>query len=174
MLNKLFGHIIYFIARLRAGLWGLLLKKIGSNVDMLNGVVIMSPQKVEIGHDTFLNEFVRIGGQNGVKIGNFVQLSQNVSLISENHKYSNPRFPIKKQGYFGKNIVIEDDVWIGANTVVMSGVTVGQGAIIGANAVVTKNVRPYSIVGGVPAKFIKYRFSKAKIALAKKLINNYL
>lgn len=174
MLNKLLGHIIYFIARLRARLWGFLLKKMGSNVDMLNGVVIMSPQKVEIGHDTFLNEFVRIGGQNGVKIGNYVQLSQNVSLISENHEYSNPLLPIKKQGYFGKKIVIEDDVWIGANAVVLSGVTVGQGAIVGANAVVTKNVRPYTIVGGIPAKFIKYRFSKMKITLAKKSINNYL
>ena len=174
MLNKLFGHIIYFIARFRAGFWGLLLKKIGSDVDMLNGVVIMSPQKVEIGHDTFLNEFVRIGGQNEVKIGNYVQLSQNVSLISENHKYSNPLLPIKKQGYFGKKIVIEDDVWIGANAVILSGVTVGQGAIVGANAVVTKNVRPYSIVGGIPARFIKYRFSNKKIALAKKSINDYL
>lgn len=174
MINKFFGFAVYSVARIRAACWGVLLKKIGNNVDMLNGVVIMSPQKVEIGHDTFLNEFVRIGGQNGVKIGSFVQLSQNVSLVSENHEYSNPLLPIKKQGYFGKKIVIEDDVWVGANAVILDGVTVGQGAIVGANAVVTKNVKPYAIVVGIPAKFIKYRFSKRKITLAKKSINNYL
>ena len=136
----------------------------------MGGVVVMSPQKVEIGHDVFLNERSLIGGQNGVKIGSYVQLSHNVSLISENHRYSNPSQPIKNQGYFGGPIVVEDDVWIGANAVIMPSVKVGKGAIIGANAVVTRNVKPYAIVGGVPAKFIKYRFSKEKIEKAMKSV----
>ncbi|MDY2949120.1 MAG: CatB-related O-acetyltransferase, partial [Lachnospiraceae bacterium] len=65
---------------------------------------------------------------------------------------------------FGKgNILVDDDVWIGYGVVVMSGVHIGQGAVIAAGAVVTKDVPPYSIVGGVPAKVIKYRFSAEMI-----------
>lgn len=128
----------------------------------------MSPQKVEIGHDVLLNVGTKIGGQSGVKIGNYVQLGYNVNIVSVNHAYQNPNLPIKKQGVFGGQIIIEDDVWIGANSVILPKVIIGKGAIVGANAVVTKNVRPYSIVGGVPAKFIKFRFSKKDISKAKK------
>lgn len=62
------------------------------------------------------------------------------------------------------DIIIGDDVWIGARAIVLSGVTIGQGAVIGAGAVVSKDVPPYAIVGGVPAKVIKYRFSPEQIA----------
>jgi serine acetyltransferase len=65
------------------------------------------------------------------------------------------------------DIIIKDDVWIGANAIILSGVTIGQGALIGAGAVVTKDVPPYAIVGGNPAKVIKYRFSEKVI---KKLL----
>lgn len=61
------------------------------------------------------------------------------------------------------NIIIGNDVWIGANTTIMSGITVGDGAVIANNSHVVKNVEPYSLVGGNPAKFIKYRFSKEQI-----------
>lgn len=64
------------------------------------------------------------------------------------------------------NIVIKDDVWIGQNAIICSGVTVGQGAVVAAGAVVTKDVEPYAIVGGNPAKFIKYRLDES---LRKKL-----
>lgn len=63
------------------------------------------------------------------------------------------------------NIVIDDDVWIGQNAIILSGVHIGQGAVIAAGAVITKDVPPYAIVGGVPAKIIKYRFSEDVIKL---------
>ncbi|MBW6442120.1 chloramphenicol acetyltransferase, partial [Patescibacteria group bacterium] len=63
---------------------------------------------------------------------------------------------------------IEDGVWIGANVMILPGVHVGQGAVIGANAVVSKDVKPYEIVGGVPAKHIKYRFSEQEKDVADK------
>ena len=66
-------------------------------------------------------------------------------------------------------IVLEDDVWLGFRSIIMSGVTIGKGAVVAAGAVVTKNVPPYAIVGGVPAKVIKYRFPEAVIAEAKKI-----
>lgn len=159
-INKVFNYLVYLGSCIRVWFWSLLLKKIGRNVTIMSGVVIMSPQKVEIGDGVLLNQYTRIGGQCGVKIGNLSQLSYNVSLISENHAYSNPQLPIIRQGYMGGPIVIEEDVWIGTNAVVLPNVRIGRGAIIGANAVITKDVAPYTIVGGVPAKFIKYRFEK--------------
>ena len=61
------------------------------------------------------------------------------------------------------DIIVKDDVWIGENALIMSGVTLGQGCIVAAGAVVTKDVPPYAIVGGVPAKVIRYRFTEAQI-----------
>ena len=122
-------------------------------------VKIMSPQMVQIGNDVLLNEDVKLGGQKGIKIGNFVLLGYNVNLVSENHAYQDPHLPILKQGYYGGPIIIQDDVWIGANAVILPNVTIGKGSIVGANAVVSKDVKEYTIVGGVPAKKIKHRFN---------------
>jgi len=69
-------------------------------------------------------------------------------------------FGYEKEAGSKGDIVIKDDVWIGANAIICSGITIGQGAIVAAGAVVTKNVEPYSIVGGNPAKFIKFRFEE--------------
>jgi acetyltransferase-like isoleucine patch superfamily enzyme len=159
-MNFLYGTMIYMVASLRAFFWSFFLKKIGKNVSIMSNVTFMSPQKIEIGNHVLINTGSKIGGQNGVKIGNFVLIGYNVNLVSENHAFSNPVQPIKNQGYFGGPIVLEDDIWIGANAVILPSVKIGRGAIIGANAVVTKNVAPFSIVGGIPAKKIKDRFGK--------------
>lgn len=169
-LNLIINKILDWQSSLRVLFWSLLLKKIGSNVTIRGRVVIMSPQNVEIGHDVLLNSDCKIGGQNGIKIGNFVQLAYNVNLVSEDHAYDNPLLPIKNQGYKKTGpIIVEDDVWIGANAVIMPNITIGRGSIIGANAVVTKDIEPYAIVGGVPAKLIKYRFDKKTIEQAERL-----
>ena|SRR5579872_6475577 len=168
-MNLLFNKSVYFLGWLRSWFWGHFLKQIGERVYIMQRVKIMSPRKVSIGHDVLLNEDVKIGGQCGVTIGNYVLIGYNVNLVSENHAYQNYLLPIMQQGYFGGPIVIEDDVWIGANAVILPNIKVGKGAIVGANAVVTKNVEPYTIVGGVPAKKIKYRFDTSALKKAKKL-----
>lgn len=117
-------------------------------------------------------------------IGDFVSISTNVHfLLHENHQLSSfTTFPLKTvltglrssaDMHSKGSIVIEDEVWIGFGTTILSGVTVGKGAIISTGAVVTKDVPPYSIVGGVPAKIIKYRFEKEIInrLLPLKLVN---
>ncbi len=76
------------------------------------------------------------------------------------HIFSDTTVPIRQQGDRGGDIVIEDDVWIGTHTIILTDVTIHKGAIIGAGAVVTKDVEPYAIVGGVPAKLIRYRDKK--------------
>jgi len=157
MLNKIFCLLVDFQVTVRTFFWKLLLKKTGKNVRIREGVIIMSPQKVEIGDNSSLNVGVKVGGQCGVKIGKDVLIGYNVNIVSENHEYRYPNIPIRKQGFFGAPIVIEDNVWIGANAVILPGVKVGKGVVIGANVVVTRNVAPYTIVGGIPVKYVIYR-----------------
>lgn len=161
MINQIYNFIVYSLARLRAAFWGIFLKKIGKGVEIMGGVRIMGPQNVEIGNDVLINLDTKIAGQRGVKIGNHVSIGFNVNLVTQNHAYQDPSIPIKNQGYFGGPITIEDDVWLGANVVILPGVTVKKGSIVGANSVVSKDVEPYTIVGGIPAKLIKKRFEKA-------------
>ncbi len=158
-MNFIYGTAVYIFASLRAFFWSFFLKKIGRGVHIMSNVTLMSPHNIEIGNHVLINTDTKIGGQNGIHIGNYVLIGYNVNLVSENHAFSNPTKPIKHQGYFGGKITIEDDVWIGANAVILPSVTIGRGAIIGANAVVTKNVKPFTIVGGIPAKKIKNRFN---------------
>lgn len=173
LVNIIYNKLAAFSGHSRAFFWKFFLKRIGSNVEIMNAVTIMSPQHVVIGNYVLLNDGVKIGGQSGVRIGNYVMLGYNVNLVSVNHTYTNPTVPIMKQGITGKPVVIEDDVWVGANAVILPGVTLHRGAIVGANAVVTKDVPAYAIVGGVPAKLIKYRFRKKEIAKAQKKHHEY-
>lgn len=105
----------------------------------------------------------------GLIIGNFVSIAEGVKfLMGGNHNikaFSTYPFRVKMLGEKSEawskgKIVINDDVWIGMDSMILSGVTIGKGAIIAARSVVTKDIPPYAIVGGNPAKFIKYRFSQ--------------
>lgn len=113
--------------------------------------------KITIGSNCFLGEYNVIRGQGGVQIGNDVYTGPMVQIVAVNHVYSDPNRPIREQGITAKGIIIEDDVWLGANVTVVDGVTVGRGSIIGAGAVVTQNIPPYSIAVGTPARPVKNR-----------------
>lgn len=90
-----------------------------------------------------------------VSIGNDIRLAQHVVVSGLNHGYTNISEPIWKQKVTTKAIVIEDESWIGANSVIVSGVTIGKHSIVAAGSVVTKNVPPYCVVAGNPARIIK-------------------
>ena len=92
-----------------------------------------------------------------IKLGDNVRVAPNVQMIGGNHRFADPDTPIIRQGMDNKPITIEDDVWVAGRAIIMAGVTVGKGAVIGAGAVVTKDVPPYAIVAGVPARVIKSR-----------------
>ena len=106
-----------------------------------------------------------------VEIGNYCSIAPNVTFaVSSDHFVNHlSTYPFKakmqnkQEGVSKGNIIIDDDVWIGYGAIILSGVHIGQGAIIAAGAVVTNDVLPYSIVGGVPAKMIKSRFSDSII-----------
>lgn len=118
-------------------------------------VYLSNGENVKIGYNCQINENVFI---QGAYIGNNVLIAPNVSILSVSHNYASTEIPIINQGETDSNPpTIEDDVWLGRNVIIMPGITIGTGSIIGAGAVVTKNVAPYSVMGGIPAKLIKYR-----------------
>ena len=165
---------------LRAHFWRLLGYKIGKHTNIGSSVLLSNALKLKIGSYCKITSGTRIEpgtSSNGITIGNHVDISRNcwvvgsgdiiiknyvrfapnVAVISSNHNYSDIEKRIADQGAVSEPITIEEDCWLGINVVVTAGVTIGRGSVVGANAVVTKNVKPYSVVGGVPAKLIKYR-----------------
>lgn len=107
-----------------------------------------------IGENSFIGCNAVIGAGGGIQIGNHVLIGQSVNLHAESHNFSDPELRIDQQGVTYRGITIEDDVWIGSKVTILDGVTIGRGSIIGAGAVVTKSINPYSISIGVPAKVI--------------------
>ena len=110
---------------------------------------------IRIGTDCLVGEYSVIRGQGGVTIGNRVYTSPHTQIIAVNHVYADPGKPFSEQGITAQGIVIEDDVWIGSAAVITDGVRIGRGAIIAAGAVVTKDVPPHTVAGGVPARVLK-------------------
>lgn len=129
---------------------------------------VFDPNCVEIKKSTYGGiRIINYNNKYKLLIGNYCSIAQEVVFILDGDHYVNhiSTFPFKAkildgglEGVSKGNIVVDDDVWIGYGCTIMSGVHIGQGAIIAAGAVVTKDVPPYAIVGGVPAKIIKYRF----------------
>jgi acetyltransferase-like isoleucine patch superfamily enzyme len=110
---------------------------------------------IRIGRDSLIGEFSIIRGQGGVEIGDRVYTSPFTQIIAVNHRFDDPEKPFVDQGITAEGIVIEDDVWIGAGAVITDGVRIGKGAVIAAGAVVTHDVPPHSVVGGVPGRVLR-------------------
>ena len=109
--------------------------------------------------DVVIGDHTRIGLHNTiigpVEIGNHVNLAQGITVTALNHNFSDTNKRIDEQGVSTTPVTIEDDVWVGANAVILPGVTIGEHCVVAAGAVVTKDVPPHSLVAGVPAKVIK-------------------
>lgn len=109
--------------------------------------------------DVTIGDHTRIGLHNTiigpVAIGNHVNLAQGITVTGLNHRFDDSKQSIDKQGVSIKQVIIGDDVWIGANAVILPGVTIGSHVVVAAGAVVTKDVPSHSMVAGVPAKIIK-------------------
>ena len=115
--------------------------------------------EIRIGNNVNVNCNVHIDASCGgrIEIGNDVLIAQNVVIRASNHAFRRADIPIRGQGHQGGRIIIEDDVWIGANCVICPDIRIGRGAVIGAGSVVTKDIEPFEIAGGVPARRIKLR-----------------
>ncbi|RPJ28901.1 MAG: acyltransferase [Chloroflexi bacterium] len=136
--------------------------EIGPRTIVMHGAVLhvynfrdMPHSRIRIGSDSLIGEYSVIRGQGGVQIGDRVYTSPFTQIIAVNHVFDDPDRPFVEQGITAEGIVIEDDVWLGAGAIITDGVRVGKGAVVAAGAVVTKDVPPHTVVGGVPAKRIK-------------------
>ena len=140
--------------------YGRKIAKIGKS-DIHPTAIIREGQHVSVGDNCLINHnnVIQAGKSpdGSITIGNNVHTGTNVIMLAFNHGFYTRDIPTKDQDYLEAPIVIEDDVWIGAGAIILAGVTIGKGAIIASNAVVNKDVLPYQIVGGVPAKVLKER-----------------
>ncbi|ACK72951.1 transferase hexapeptide repeat containing protein [Gloeothece citriformis PCC 7424] len=110
----------------------------------------------EIDESVIIGAYSCLSGLN-IKIGKFTMLGPHTGIFANNHVFTNPFRHINEQGHTYKGITIEEDCWLGSGVKVVDGVTIGRGSIIGAGAVVTKSIPPYSIATGVPAKIVGNR-----------------
>ena len=115
---------------------------------------------LEIGDDTIVGHYANIRVGSRIRIGSHVRLAQFVSLIGDNHRFDRLDVPIVEQGLVPAELIVGDDVWIGAGAIVLPGVTVGRGAVIGAGAVVTRDVPENTVVAGNPARILRRRGEK--------------
>ena len=167
--------------RLRRWHWGRQLNHLGERANIDVGAQFLGAQNIVIdddfscGPNCFLaatdNGMIEIGDRvsfnvnvhvnacvlGRIVLGNDVIIAPNVVMRSSDHVTKSLDKPIRQQGHNSKEIIVGDDVWISANATITGGTRIGQGAIIGAGAVVTRDVEPFTIVGGVPARFIKMR-----------------
>lgn len=140
--------------RFRAMCGRLILESCGKDVNIEKGAIFAS--SVKLGDRSGIGINSRISGS--CSIGSDVMMGPECMIFTTNHEYSRRDIPMNQQGNQKEQPVqIMDDVWIGGRSIILPGVTIGQGAIVAAGAVVTKDVPPFAIVGGVPARLIGYR-----------------
>jgi acetyltransferase-like isoleucine patch superfamily enzyme len=156
---------------------------IGKGFHAGRGVQLWAKSTLKIGDNFYIGRYSQI--ECDTEIGDNVIIGNNVALVGKyDHYYEQVGVPIRlasqirDHSYSWKGldskVIIEDDVWVGYGSIIMSGIKIGTGSIIAAGSLVTKDVAPYTIVGGNPAKFIKYRFDETEIKEHEDILNNKL
>lgn len=171
--RKIFSVWLLFRGKIELIHWQLRGLHHGHEVTIYPHCSFASAKDVNLGHHVFVHNHVQFyAAGSSIKIGNYVLIGPNVSFLAANRNTDDILIPM----YFGntyirKPITVQDDVWFGKNATILAGVTIGQGAVIGANAVVTKDVPPYAIVAGNPAQIIRFRGTEEN---RKKMLSNGL
>lgn len=156
LLNR---YISYFPFHFfRNFIYKFLFKKIGSDNSFLMGLELRSPSRISIGNNNVFNRNVLLDGRGGeLIIGDNVDIAQETNIWTLEHDVNDD---FHKDT--GGDVIIEDYVWIASRVTVLPGIRIGRGAVVASNSVVTKDVPPMCIVGGIPAKFIAKRKSNLR------------
>lgn len=159
----MFTRLFYWYCGLTSDIRGLISGLNGTkrHLRLNKNCVFTAKKNVFVGSGVLINSGCYFEAKAPITIGNGVLIGYEATIVTTNHLYSDPTRLIKDQGLVSHPVTIQDDVWIGTKAIILPGVTVGTGSVIAAGAVVTKNVAPYTVVGGVPAKFIKKRGESA-------------
>jgi len=134
-----------------------LVKSIGDNVSIHPNVYLFNVDNLSIGDNVSIHPMCYIEAKGGIELGSNISIAHSATLLSVNHIYSDVNIPIKDQGIQYNRLEVKSDVWIGAKSTILAGVTIEKGVVIAAGAVVTKSVNSHAVVAGVPAKLIKNR-----------------
>jgi acetyltransferase-like isoleucine patch superfamily enzyme len=131
---------------------------IGDNSIMYHfSSIIAYSAKIKIGHHTSLHEFAILSGPGDIEIGAYVRIAARASIFAGNHVIDRVDVPIHRQGMKSIGVTIDDDCWLGTNSVVIDGNHLARGCILGANAVLNISTKPFGIYAGIPAKLLKIR-----------------
>lgn len=149
--------------------------KCGSRVDFDPISSTFSYKTIELGSFVFIAGRAWFSCAFGkIVIGSYVMFGPGVTILGGNHRFNTVGRRMygdtKKATGEDPGVIIQDDVWVGANSTILAGVVIGEGSIIGAGSVVTKSIPPYSIVAGVPAKVIKSRFTAEEMKAHKEIM----
>lgn len=142
---------------LRGCFFRLLSKSSGPNLLIYPKVYMIFTRRISFGKRISVNVGTYLDGRGGIELGNYVMIGPGCVLSSCEHGFAELEKPMYEQPIKYAKIIIKDNVWIGGNVCVKGGVTIHEGSIVGAGSVVTHDVPPYSIVGGVPARLIRSR-----------------
>ena len=133
---------------------------LGNNIYLMRygNIEVYDGGLIEIGNNVSINKNFSIVSRNKIRIGNNVSIGPNCCIYDHDHDFSNKDELIQSQGYISSEILIGDDVWIASNVFIGKCVKISNGAIVASGSVVVNDVEANTVVGGVPAKFIKNRF----------------
>ena len=134
--------------------------------------MIGSNAKVHIGNRVFFNNYCSVVSLDDIYIGDDCIFGENVKIYDHNHRFDVKDKRKAEQGFKTDAVIIKDNCWIANNVVILKGVTIGRGCNVAAGAVVNKSTPPYSIVGGVPAKVLKMRFTPEQIKIHEDLLRH--
>lgn len=131
--------------------------RMGKNVTIHFRTEVRCPERLTLGDGTIIGDNVILDARRGLTLGRNVNLSSNVSIYTLQHDHRDPNFDCPPEDKVKFSVEIDDRVWLGSNVIVLPGVHIGEGAVCCAGCVVTKDVEPYAVVAGIPAKKVSER-----------------
>ncbi len=165
-MKALLRRLYYFSSFIR-------FKKVGKNIILSKGGKFIRPGEIEFGDNIFISRNFHISARN-LTFGNNIMIGSNLIIECDDHLYNKvgmTMFDLQKER-IGSFVTIEDDVWMGAGVIILKNVVIGEGSIIAAGSVVTKDTPPYSICAGIPCKAIKSRFTEKELKEHLRLVKS--